>query len=56
LITAGTILGHHAGLVGGLGRLTEVLMVLTAVAAVLSGGHYFYSGVQRLRGLSDSGN
>ena len=51
LVTAGTLLGHHAGLVGGLEPLCRFLIWCTGAGTAFSGAHYFYTGVQRLRSL-----
>lgn len=51
LITAGTILGHRAGLVGGLETVCQVLVWCAAAGTIVSGLHYFYNGVRRLRDL-----
>lgn len=52
LVTAGTILGHRAGLVGGLAPVCEVLVWCAAAGTIFSGLHYFYKGVRRLRDLT----
>lgn len=56
LITAGTILGHRAGIVGGLDTVCAVLVWCAAAGTAGSGLHYFYNGVRRLRDLPRRGD